>query len=878
LVLVGLLIWLLGPLLPFLEDWTGRLLVALAILLGWTAAGFAYIRTSHRRDAVLRKAIVQGGGDTIRPTTETAALQGKLIAAMQELDDARLGEKYLHELPWYAIIGPPGAGKTTALMNAGLNFASNRAGASALQGVGGTRSCEWWFSQEAVLIDTAGRYTTQDSDARADKAGWHGFLALLKQTRPTQPLNGVIIAIALNEIATPSDTQASTHAFAIRQRVEELQTHVGLTMPVYLMFTKTDLIAGFDAFFADLDEIGRSKVFGITFDPEMDPSTVVGTFASRFRDLMAQQDTRLFERLQTERSLERRAILTMLPGNMRELEQPLASFVEALTAGGDLFLRGVYFTSATQEGTPIDRVTGLVARTFGLDLPRSETPRSGSGRSFFVGGLFREVALAESALVSMPPAIARRRALLRGGALASSIAGVALASAYLWHARAEGFRAVEAAGKAVERYHGLVSALPLDRVANAQLERVEPLLSAVSVPPVRKQRASLYGLEQGPKLDAAVRVTYQHALERVFLPRLLWRLENQVRDSESKTDLLYETTRTYLMLGSAGPLDKESARAWMRQDWQALYPLDQGLRESLLRHFDVLLAETLPEVQLDAGLVAHIRDVLLKVSPAQRAYSRIRFSPAAQRLSPWRPSDALGPVGIGLFNRTSGKPLAEGIAGFFTTDGFRTVLLPSLDGAARSITADSWIVEGRRSAKALDPVQTRLLEAQILRLYQIDYVRSWDGMVSDLSVAPLKSVSRAAQDLYVLASPQSPMRALLTSIARQVTLAASVKGGQQPGTDRQGAGAEIDERYRSLRDLVGTGPGAPIDQVLRSLNDMQQQFAKAAASSTDIAILAGQVDPSLALRAEALRQPEPLGRWLTTLATSGAALRSGTKP
>ena len=69
-------------------------------------------------------------------------------------------------------------------------------GQGAVAGVGGTRLCDWWFTEDAVLIDTAGRYTTQDSDAAVDRAGWEAFLDLLKRTRARQPLNGVIVAIA----------------------------------------------------------------------------------------------------------------------------------------------------------------------------------------------------------------------------------------------------------------------------------------------------------------------------------------------------------------------------------------------------------------------------------------------------------------------------------------------------------------------------------------------------------------------------------------------------------------------------------------------------------------------------------------------------------
>ncbi|MGY2499106.1 hypothetical protein, partial [Klebsiella pneumoniae] len=86
----------------------------------------------------------------------------------------------LYQLPWYVIIGPPGSGKTTALVNSGLNFPlAAQLGAGAIRGVGGTRNCDWWFTDEAVLLDTAGRYTTQDSHAQVDKAAWLGFLDLL---------------------------------------------------------------------------------------------------------------------------------------------------------------------------------------------------------------------------------------------------------------------------------------------------------------------------------------------------------------------------------------------------------------------------------------------------------------------------------------------------------------------------------------------------------------------------------------------------------------------------------------------------------------------------------------------------------------------------
>ena len=254
------LAWVFGPLLAPLADWPIRLALVLVMLLAWAVANLLLELLRRGRETALE------AGLTSQTAEEAAALRDKLATALRLLKQTQRSRGYLYEQPWYAIIGPPGAGKTTALLNAGLHFPlAAEMGKGALSGVGGTRMCEWWFTEEAVLIDTAGRYTTQDSDAAVDRAGWAAFLDLLNRTRPRQPLNGVIVAIALSDVARAPTAERLAHAQAIRQRVKELETRFGMRLPVYALFTKADLIAGFMEFFDDLDEAGRAQVWGTTF-------------------------------------------------------------------------------------------------------------------------------------------------------------------------------------------------------------------------------------------------------------------------------------------------------------------------------------------------------------------------------------------------------------------------------------------------------------------------------------------------------------------------------------------------------------------------------------------------------------------------------------
>jgi type VI secretion system protein ImpL len=82
------------------------------------------------------------------------------------------------------------------------------------------------------------------------------------------------------------------------------------------------------------------------------------------------------------------------PNQFAQLVGPLQEFVQQVFSPSpfeaDPLLRGVYFVSGTQEGTPVDRVLGAVARRFKVEqamLP----PQQASGRSFFLQRLLSEV-------------------------------------------------------------------------------------------------------------------------------------------------------------------------------------------------------------------------------------------------------------------------------------------------------------------------------------------------------------------------------------------------------------------------------------------------------------------------------------------------------
>src|SRR6185369_14438196 len=99
----------------------------------------------------------------------------------------------------------------------------------------------------------------------------------------------------------------------VRRRIKELEERLSIHLPVYLVFTKADLIAGFTEFFDDLDRERREQVWGTTFPLSKTEAGTAGLFGSDVAALVERLNQRLLERLQAERSPERRSLIAGFP-------------------------------------------------------------------------------------------------------------------------------------------------------------------------------------------------------------------------------------------------------------------------------------------------------------------------------------------------------------------------------------------------------------------------------------------------------------------------------------------------------------------------------------------------------------------------------------
>ncbi|TOO80171.1 ImcF-related family protein, partial [Vibrio parahaemolyticus] len=140
-------------------------------------------------------------------------------------------------------------------------------------------------------------------------------------------------------------------------------------------------------------------------------------------------------------------------------------------------------------------------------------------------------------------------------------------------------------------------------------------------------------------------------------------------------EYLYETLKTYLMLFNPEKYQQEEVIAWFNFYFERRYPgeLNKELRERLLVHTKNLLENDEKGFSMDATAISAAREVLTQMSLPERAYQRMKMQFAKSHVPSFRLTDVLGPKGLEQFERASGKPLSQGISGFYTYNGFHSI-------------------------------------------------------------------------------------------------------------------------------------------------------------------------------------------------------------
>ncbi len=870
LMLILSLIWWAGPFVGLSAPRLRIYLIAgiLALFLGiWLVRRWMVQRRSTRFKQDLDS---QAGLDQSRQL-EIDELRAKMNKAIASLKSSELGAHHrgnaaLYALPWFMIIGPSAAGKTTLLRNSGLSFPYDSGDDIDIRGFGGTRNCDWWFSNEAVLLDTAGRYTTEQDDHEE----WLAFLTMLRKHRRKQPLTGAIVAISLSELLTADAQELERHVKIIRDRINELTSRLGCIFPIYIVFTKCDLLYGFSSYFADLTLKEREQVWGGWLGHEYDDN-ICEAFARKMEGLHHRLCEMRMHKLSMVRNMRTKSELFEFPAQFDAAKDRLIEFISRLTKENPYqdtpHFCGIYLTSATQEGTPLQKILGNIRQAFGY-VDQDQSTDLPDPKSFFVKNFFKEVAFPNSNDVSRTKKLGMLHRALKTTCILASIGVVTtcflLLSTTLTMNTLLLNKGVEASEQLALEAQSKDNGLYRDFQALTQvLAQYRTLLAYEDHLPL----SLTLGIYEGDKQLPALRSILLNSFERAFYTSALkglevrlanfaqqWPVVSLQRQDELR-DPYYLALKSYLMLCSPQRLEPDFVAPVLQdiiQERLVGYVKGQKLGEAeqqeLSELIHIYLSHMLVEKkhpnyiaphQPNTTLMAEAQNHLKAIPDANRIYLQI-LNKGYQKFPSISLNDMIKGPGRGILTCSFKMPF------MFTYEGWRTYALSEIKALVHVACQGDWVTgylqdspsDGNNSklSSSTNDALSSQMEADIRALYFADYVDNWFSLLSKVKMSPFHSLDDGGKKMLLLARNDGPIAELLQVVSRNINLPQS--GGVALAADGSSKTAalvpELEAPLHDLRKLTDPGDkmntSLLINQYLLALTSAQSEMEQMAAA------------------------------------------------
>ncbi len=804
-VLLVTLVWMAGPSVGLTDRGIRFIIIGVIISIALLYLLVSWLITKSRGSKLQDDLQEQDLNDH---SVEIDALKEKMNEAIASLKTTELGVKYqgssaLYALPWYMIIGPSAAGKSTLLRNSGLNFPHSQSDDIDVRGFGGTRNCDWWFSDEAIILDTAGRYTTEVDD----NDEWKEFLSLLTKYRKRMPINGVIIALSISDLLTADEEVLNWHVKVIRDRIEELISELGYLFPFYITFTKCDLLSGFQSYFNDLNEEDRNQVWGsvlVDLKKGEDPSDLI---AAKLDQLYVRLCDLRIHKLSVQRKHEIKAEIFDFPSQFQAASNRLIEFINLLFKDNPYQempdFKGVYFTSGAQEGVPLQRIVGNLREAFGY-VEQTEKPEETAPKSYFINKLLREVIFKSPRDIMKSRRHRRIHRIVKTSVIFTSITLVIASVLLLSTAFTANALLLSRGTSAVEQLHDVSKA----RVVNYAdyysalrdvYEHYDLLKKYDDDNPWYAKLGVYKGSEQIKPIEGIIIAS----MEQNFLQSVSKLLEKTVYKygkrwktitSESAATKLrigyYSTLKTYLMLTDPVHIDAKEASIALNRTWKAIIKFKSKAQTS--KNLNII-----PEVYMKEMILLYLDHMQLpetdpmyaskwtkNVALIKQARSNLRTPPNAEVLYAQLKSKGNAELPKKSFKKlvnVSGNNYLSNelvIPGLYTKEGWDTFVSHEIWKLVNSASRGDWVLgtdikplsDNDKPVTQVDEVLLQQLTRDIRYMYFNNYVSVWYKFIKEFRVKRFATISDAANKLLLLSRSDGPIAETFKMIGENINL------------------------------------------------------------------------------------------------------------
>ena len=280
---------------------------------------------------------------------------------------------------WVLLLGPQGAGKSSLL--ASLTWLQHHPETQAAS-VPGVPATTWYRLPQGELIDPQGQLAAATPDS-AEVKTWNTVLQGIVSLRPERALDGLLLVLSARDLLHMDVTQRRVLAQQARRQLDDVRRHTQLVLPVYVVLTQCDVLAGYAPLLRACTKAQRQGMLGWSAPGGMAQTTPTDWLGQAFQEISQRLHGIQVDAAAGGIEISDADEFFLFPRQFEQLQAPLHEYLsevfEQTAWERDFLCRGVYFTGC------------LDAANAAPGQPRSDVN--------FVDDLIAEKVLAERGLV-----------------------------------------------------------------------------------------------------------------------------------------------------------------------------------------------------------------------------------------------------------------------------------------------------------------------------------------------------------------------------------------------------------------------------------------------------------------------------------------------
>ncbi len=677
------------------------------------------------------------------------------------------------KLPLIMIMGNEGAGKSAFINYSNIEFPLSDSLDTYKKIHKSTTNFNLYISKFGALLDTEGIHFAQESlyqptateelpeddvdknrDYLLKKSIWSEFLHFLKRNDFNARLSGAVLIIDTKKFLEGTQEYFDELIRYMIKRVNDCEKHLNIKFPIYIVFSKLDLIDGMGDYFRLFNEDVANKALGINLDPNFSKQSL----ETELKNLIESLFKHLMSKNSISHLLEDKKRSYLFLKQLDNFFALVKDFVTKLSSQNALknssTINGIYFVSAYQENIPINYLTNTICDRYNIKKPLLRAVNNYSKQSYFVKSFLKEIAF--KANLNKFGAQNRFTKFVNFVLAAILCAGVYLGSSFILDTK--NIKEQNAINNANKISSYLDGKKYKDLSPTQKIELLNLLKQSLNDYPrifSGDTKFEYITLDTSYKGFTPVKALYYDLNADFFKNTVLTEMENILKN-EIDPDKLIKAFYMYDSLFDKDYTNVDLFKIWISTNWDKFEKYGVA-KDEFLAHIEAILKAENLNITADTVAQSIANTRLSPVQRAQRLYYILEFISFKDDKSFYDIKKDVENLYAVVQEKEAFRPFNK----IYTKENLRDFLSKLSSNIDQTAGIESWLMETNSSLKDISSNDKKELSIAVIELYLQNYADKWSQILREIEPNEFTTKKEVIEELDILSKRENPLNSLI---------------------------------------------------------------------------------------------------------------------